>query len=280
MELFRCEIKEISMTEETENMQLETPPRRKKSTRRRRNRKKRKNKLNLDRAAESGFKLVPRGVEPSESLQQDLLNSSLPFNGAGFLAPGLGIYPFGAPGAFPDIAPGMPMEIGGTTFYNSTAPVSPEFDPISLLPSHDPVAIMKQVEWYFQPANLEKDYFLRQNMDSRGYVDADILANFNRLSAHGITSTEIVTCCRASTVVKVKDGKIKPRNNWFMWVIPNEKVTRIEASDEEDESEVVLTEAATQSVDLTPPSGVNPQMFTATQLFNMFPTQPQVNLSA
>lgn len=255
----------------------ETPPRKSKKNKRRRNRKKKKsnNKFNLP-PAESGFKLVPRGVEePSEPVQPDLFDSQLPFNGAGFLAPGLGIYPFGAPGGMPDIQPGMPIEIAGTTFYNSTAPVSTEFDPVSLLPSHDPVAIMKQVEWYFQPKNLEKDYFLRQNMDARGYVDAEILANFNRLSAHGITASEIVTCCRDSTIVKVKKNRIKPRKNWFAWVIPGEKVKSIEASDEEEEAEVAaVTPDAVQNV--TAPNVMNTQMFTATQLFNMFPTQPQV----
>jgi len=166
----------------------------------------------------------------------------------------------------PDIAPGLPMEIRGTTFYNSTAPVT-KFDPVSLLPSHDPAAIMKQVEWYFLPKNLEKDYFLRQNMDGRGYVNAGILANFNRLSAHGITTDEIVTCCRASTILKVKKKKIKTRANWFSWVIPNEKVKSIAESDEEEESEAGATK----------PNVMNTQgVFTASQLFNMFPTQPQV----
>merc|ERR1719204_263922 len=195
--------------------------------------------------------LVPKGSDAVEEETPNIEPSGLPITMPGVPDPMAGgfvplpFFPFGGAGLLPptpNIPPGMPIEIGGTTFFNSTAPTV--FDPLSLLPSQDPEAIRNQVEWYFQEDNLNTDIFLRQSMDERGYVPVEIIANSNRLKAHGITKEEILTCCRPSKVVKVKGSKIKCRYLWFTWVLPGDKVTSVEASDDEEEEEEIVAAAA------------------------------------
>jgi len=281
------------------NEPSETPPRKVKEKKegkkkkRRRNRKKKGKKFKLENV-ETNFMLVPKGGSPVEEVQPDPLPISVPnvpdpMTG-GFVP--LPFFPFGGPGGLlpptPNIPPGMPMEIGGTTFFNSTAPTV--FDPLSLLPSHDPVAIRNQVEWYFQEDNLNTDIFLRQSMDERGYVPVEIIANFNRLKAHGITKEEILTCCRPSKVVKVKGSKIKCRYLWFTWVLPGDKVTSVEASDDEEEEEELVAAATAAPVPAVVPTPVLPDLtqttatpftnvFTANEFFNIF-RQPQPTSTA
>jgi len=270
------------MTEEDDKKESspETPKReqKRKNKKRRRKKKKKKNNQNiLDQPAETSFVLVPKVAEPTPNVetmplpQPDLLGVT----GAPFMPP-LPIFPFGAgliPPFSPPVTPGMPLEIGGTTFFNQTAPAA-SLDPLSLLPSHDPVAIMKQVEWYFQEDNLERDIFLRQNMDERGYVPADIIASFNRLKSHGITKAEIILCCKASTVVKVKGDKIKCRKLWYTWVLPGDKVTSIVASDDEDEEVSAAPQNGSGAApDLT--QDKTNQVLTANEFFDIF-RQPQM----
>merc|ERR1719397_406529 len=206
---------------------------------------------------------------PKDPPMEDNLPPAPAMPGAGGFLPPLPIFPFGAGfmPAFPPVAPGMPVEVGGTTFFNSPAPAA--LDPLSLLPSHDPVAIMKQVEWYFQPDNLQTDIFLRTSMDERGYVPVEIIASFNRLKAHGITKDEILLCCRPSTVVKVKGDKIKCRDLWYTWVLPGDKVKSIVASDDEDAGSPEADPPATNDAP-GPDKTVTSQVLTASEFFNIF----------
>jgi len=269
------------MTEEDDKKESSETPKReqkRKNKKRRRKKKKKKNNQNiLDQPAETSFVLVPKVAESTPNVetmplpQPDLLGVT----GTPFMPP-LPMFPFGA-GLIspfsPPVTPGMSLEIGGTTFFNQTAPAA-SLDPLSLLPSHDPVAIMKQVEWYFQEDNLERDIFLRQNMDERGYVPADIIASFNRLKSHGITKAEIILCCKASTVVKVKGDKIKCRKLWYTWVLPGDKVTSIVASDDEDEEVFAAPQNGSGAVpDLT--QDKTNQVLTANEFFDIF-RQPQM----
>jgi len=280
------------------NEPSETPPRRIKE---RKEGKKEKTKAESEKEGkkfklenvETSFMLVPKGGDPVEEKTPPIEPAGLPITmpnvpdpmASGFVP--LPFFPFGGAGGLlpptPNIPPGMPMEIGGTTFFNSTAPTV--FDPLSLLPSHDPVAIRNQVEWYFQEDNLNTDIFLRQSMDERGYVPVEIIANFNRLKAHGITKEEILTCCRPSKVVKVKGSKIKCRYLWFTWVLPGDKVTSVAASDDEDEE--IIAPATVPTVVPTPvlpdltQTAATPfsNVFTANEFFNIF-RQPNPPVSA
>lgn len=240
-----------------EPQQKKEKPQKKKRRRRKKKQKAKQKKFKLEKAAaaaQSSFMLVPKNPELTdlpapEPVPESELFTATALNGppgSGFIP--FPIFPFG--GLLPNtrtLVPGMPLEIGGTTFFNNA-----NFDPLKLLPSHDPIAIMKQVEWYFQPDNLDSDIFLRTSMDERGYVPAEIIASFNRLKTHGITKDEILLCCRPSTIVKVKKDKIKCRELWYTWVLPGDKVTSIVASDDEDIAEEVSAVPEVQTKTFSP----------------------------
>jgi len=124
----------------------------------------------------------------------------------------------------------------GTHYYNQHLKASRNGSHLQLsLEYHDAQAIQKQIEWYFEDSSLEKDIYLRTQMDARGYVPATILAAFNRLKKFNITAREIVNASRRSKLLKVKNGCVKRRDMWFSWVLPGDKVQDISlSSDEED----------------------------------------------
>lgn len=41
----------------------------------------------------------------------------------------------------------------------------------------------QQIEYYFSPANLERDTFMKVKMDSGGWINLDLIASFARLKA-------------------------------------------------------------------------------------------------
>ncbi|KAI9250354.1 hypothetical protein EDC94DRAFT_315663 [Helicostylum pulchrum] len=81
--------------------------------------------------------------------------------------------------------------------------------------------IMQQIEYYFSIDNLCKDVFLRQQMDSNGFVDLSFIANFNRVK--GLT-TDIKLIREAldnSQILEVKGDKLRKREGWETWLMPS-----------------------------------------------------------
>ncbi|XP_014470660.1 PREDICTED: la-related protein 7 [Dinoponera quadriceps] len=69
-------------------------------------------------------------------------------------------------------------------------------------------AILKQMEFYFSDANLNKDRYLSELLKKNPYVDLDIFANFNKLSTLTTDTSRIAKALQRSTVLKVsEDGK-------------------------------------------------------------------------
>ena len=64
-------------------------------------------------------------------------------------------------------------------------------------------------DYYFSEANLTKDVFLRQQMDSEGFIPAALIASFRRMQTLLGGATDIQTIVQAvqdSDVIEVKDG--------------------------------------------------------------------------
>ncbi|ORZ09474.1 hypothetical protein BCR42DRAFT_441545 [Absidia repens] len=80
--------------------------------------------------------------------------------------------------------------------------------------------IVQQIEYYFSIDNLCKDMFLRGKMDSEGYVDFKLLANFNRV--RGLTTDHglIHSALKDSQQLQMTADKIRKREGWEHWIIP------------------------------------------------------------
>ncbi|KAI8081551.1 uncharacterized protein BX664DRAFT_340682 [Halteromyces radiatus] len=80
--------------------------------------------------------------------------------------------------------------------------------------------IIQQIEYYFSIDNLCKDLFLRNKMDSEGYVNIQLLANFNRVKGLTTDLDLIKEAMKDSQLLQIKGDKIRKSEGWENWVIP------------------------------------------------------------
>jgi la-related protein 1 len=83
-------------------------------------------------------------------------------------------------------------------------------------------------EYYFSEENLQKDMFLRRNMDSQGWVDLGLVANFKRVRAWSTDVSDVIEAVRPSTVVQLNfcyngpqlsSVQLRSADQWPQWVV-------------------------------------------------------------
>lgn len=104
--------------------------------------------------------------------------SEMPMGG---MPPGMGMpYGYAMPGPPPfdtRFPPMMPMPTGYPMPMPGMMPPPPMMPKSPTLPHQ----LLTQVEFYFSNANLDADFFLRQQMDDKGYVPLDTVLGFKRV---------------------------------------------------------------------------------------------------
>lgn len=125
----------------------------------------------------------------------------------------------------------MPMQPLNTDFApfspygqapHSAFPAFPLSDPQFLLHS----ALKQQIEYYFSDLNLPKDLFLRENMDSQGFVPLNVITEFSRVRSISSQNLQSVReACSDSDEVEfvLGDGKaelLRRREGWEKYVLP------------------------------------------------------------
>ncbi|KAI1811157.1 hypothetical protein GGS20DRAFT_588818 [Poronia punctata] len=81
-----------------------------------------------------------------------------------------------------------------------------------------------QVEYYFSVENCVKDWYLRQHMDSQGFVPISFIAQFNRMRELLVDINTLRQACIESTVLELvigNDGveRVRSKKDWEKWVI-------------------------------------------------------------
>ncbi|WOO83742.1 La-related protein 1 [Vanrija pseudolonga] len=105
--------------------------------------------------------------------------------------------------------------------------------PVTQVPGLDPlrVYVLGQIEYYFSVQNLAMDFFLRQQMDSEGWIDTAMIASFNRIKqlvSDVALVTEVMTM---SSLLEVKEDKVRLSGGAAKrWVLPDAKPSKFEAS--------------------------------------------------
>ncbi|GKV45096.1 hypothetical protein SLEP1_g52218 [Rubroshorea leprosula] len=129
--------------------------------------------------------------------------------------------PFGNPMAYPEFqsvyyvpAPTHPDPLS----VPFITPIPPVFFPPPDLQLHD--RIVNQIDYYFSNENLIKDTFLRQKMDAHGWVDIKLIAGFKKVSGLTDKIPIILDAMRSSKVVEVQGDKIRKRDDWKKWIMP------------------------------------------------------------
>ncbi|PKA66366.1 hypothetical protein AXF42_Ash007063 [Apostasia shenzhenica] len=89
----------------------------------------------------------------------------------------------------------------------------------SALTEHQRTSLLRQIEYYFSPANLCKDPFLRLQMDEHGWVPIALIATFNKVK--GITNNipVILDALRSSEIVEIQGNQIRKREGWEQWIM-------------------------------------------------------------
>ena len=74
-------------------------------------------------------------------------------------------------------------------------------------------AIMKQIEYYLSDANLARDKFFREQIqtDQEGWVAVAHFMNCNKIKQMGISSAQVADACADSSEVDVNSDKTKIR---------------------------------------------------------------------
>lgn len=137
--------------------------------------------------------------------------------------PPLQSQPFGPPPiGFPDMSSAMypmapPLEPFGGVPYITAVPQAlymPTMD------SSHRAALLKQIDYYFSTENLCKDTYLRQKMDEQGWVPVSLIAGFNKVQQLTNNMHYILDTVQYSTVVEVQGDRIRRRNDWMNWMLP------------------------------------------------------------
>lgn len=112
-------------------------------------------------------------------------------------------------------AAGVKMTVAATP-ADATADATADAD-ASDTPEKARVArIARQVDFWFSPRNLKRDWYLRRQMDVDGWVDAAVFLTFTKLKDLDVTLPELVAACHASTVVEVlptAEGEVRVRRD-------------------------------------------------------------------
>uniref|UniRef100_A0A8C1KES7 La ribonucleoprotein 1B n=1 Tax=Cyprinus carpio TaxID=7962 RepID=A0A8C1KES7_CYPCA len=80
--------------------------------------------------------------------------------------------------------------------------------------------IKRQIEYYFSLPNLERDFFLRRKMDSKGFLPISLIASFHRVQALTTDISLIKEAVKNSEVVELVDEKIRRKEEPEHWPIP------------------------------------------------------------
>ncbi|PFH50506.1 hypothetical protein AMATHDRAFT_144890 [Amanita thiersii Skay4041] len=90
--------------------------------------------------------------------------------------------------------------------------------------------VLGQLEYYLSPQNLAQDFYLRQQMDSRGWIPITTLASFNRVKNLTNDYQRVRCVLLLSSMVQVRDDWVR-MNGWERFVLPNATPSKIELPD-------------------------------------------------
>jgi len=80
--------------------------------------------------------------------------------------------------------------------------------------------LLGQLEYYLSPQNMAQDFFLRQQMDSQGWIPVSLIASFNRVKRLVMDVQLIREVLVLSEQVQVRGDWVR-MNAWEQFVLPD-----------------------------------------------------------
>ncbi|KAF8632868.1 hypothetical protein AX17_004716 [Amanita inopinata Kibby_2008] len=127
----------------------------------------------------------------------------------------------------PPQLPPVPMQLPPPT---AAPPLPAPLSPLSFPLDPTRYWLLGQLEYYLSPQNLAQDFYLRQQMDSKGWILITTLASFNRVKGLTLDYHTVREVLVLSSVVQVKDNWVR-MNGWEQFVLPNAVPSKVEPSD-------------------------------------------------
>ncbi|KAJ8472571.1 hypothetical protein ONZ45_g16610 [Pleurotus djamor] len=90
--------------------------------------------------------------------------------------------------------------------------------------------LLGQMEYYMSPQNMSKDFYLRQQMDSRGWIPISVFASFKRVMALTADINLVRDVLILSSIVEVREDWVRMRD-WEQFVLPGATPSLIEAAE-------------------------------------------------
>ena len=142
--------------------------------------------------------------------------------------------PTGLPGSY------VPYTVLSNGMLMPMTPVQPDSAVYSSVPASAPVTPMMpglqqyglfsmlsgQIQYYFSIENLAKDVFLRQHMDSQGWVPLSIVGDFPRMKALTTDENLLRSVCKSSPDVDHLEGVngepdlVRRKGDWARFLLP------------------------------------------------------------
>ncbi|CAK1553287.1 unnamed protein product [Leptosia nina] len=139
-----------------------------------------------------------------------------------------------APGALtPTMAPPLAQAyyFGGST--TTAAPYGIGLDPVTLKD-----LIKKQIEYYFSPDNLARDFFLRRKMSSDGTIPVTLIASFHRVRALTADVQLVLDAIRDSDKLQLIQGfKVRTAIEPMKWVLSDLALSATEEAERNERME-------------------------------------------
>ncbi|KAH9057959.1 hypothetical protein EDB83DRAFT_2389247 [Lactarius deliciosus] len=114
----------------------------------------------------------------------------------------------------------------------STVSVHPVPRPLSNITySADPMRffLLGQLEYYLSAQNMASDLFLRQRMDSRGWIPVSLLASFNRVRQLTLDPQLVRDVLTLSSIVELRDDCVRMGGGeWRRFVLPDAPTSTVE----------------------------------------------------
>lgn len=87
------------------------------------------------------------------------------------------------------------------------------------------VAAVRAIEATFQADYLSQDEWLRQHMDTEGYIPIAFVCNYPHVSCYGAFFDDIVRALKDSQSLEldIKNETMRLKDGWSKWLCPNEK---------------------------------------------------------
>ncbi|KZV99550.1 hypothetical protein EXIGLDRAFT_220095 [Exidia glandulosa HHB12029] len=112
--------------------------------------------------------------------------------------------------------------------------------------------VLGQIEFYFGARNLATDFFLRQQMDSRGWIPIPLVASFNRVRALSTSGALVREVMGLSALLEVKGDRVRLRDGlWMPYVTPDALPSTVISDDEDDKPSVLASSVAEVTEDDT-----------------------------